>query len=131
MDYNNMSNDQLKSLIVENYRKAVNEGVIRKLSFIAEKLGENLNANYGTKYRYKLNGMEIFVDNWGGYMTVVDHNRKKTILSTHYCDCFIIIDDRIENLLAQYPDALEVSMKKKANDLNREKQLLLSKLPDK
>lgn len=81
MDLNTLSLDDLHKLRKDWYNEANANGNITKLAEIARVLGNPLNHNYGPKYRFQEDSVEIYVDDYGHYMTVKDGEKLK--VSTH------------------------------------------------
>ena len=71
-----MSEEQLLAMKRLIFQEAKSQGVIGGLATIARQLGEELNANYGPKYKWEGEGVVVYVDDYGHYMTVhADGNR--------------------------------------------------------
>lgn len=88
------------------YQRAKDEGIISNCYAIGRHLGEKLNDSYGPKYGWKQDGVKIYVDDYGGYMSV-DY-QGKCVCSTHTTSgLFVagewinIIDGHIENARGQ------------------------------
>lgn len=83
MDYklSDLSLKELKELKEQWHQQATKDGTIILLTQIAKTLGEQLPANCGPKYLFKDNQIEIYVDCYGGYMTVKVDGKLK--VSTH------------------------------------------------
>ena len=76
-----MTSKELETLKREFYVAATNDGRIDNLYLIARYLGERVSHNYGPKYRYIQGELEIYVDDYGNYMTAKLNS--KLIVSTH------------------------------------------------
>ncbi len=71
-----MSEEQLLEAKRMLFQEAKSQGVIGGLATIARQFGKELNANYGPKYQWEGEGIVIYVDDYGNYMTVhADGNR--------------------------------------------------------
>lgn len=71
-----MSEEQLLAMKRLIFQEAKSQGVIGGLATIARQFGEELNANYGPKYKWEGEGVVVYVDDYGHYMTVhADGNR--------------------------------------------------------
>ena len=70
------SEEQLLAMKRLLFQEAKAQGVISGLATIARQFGEELNANYGPKYKWEGEGVVVYVDDYGHYMTVhADGNR--------------------------------------------------------
>src|ERR1700693_1363266 len=110
MDLTQMTEKELYQLKNKRYEEAIDNKTIEKLSMIARQLGTSLSVNYGPKYIYDSENVQIYVDDYGHYMTVRDGD--KLVCSTHPCDRFIIVGEWTSRLLNVYPQAFEVYNKK-------------------
>lgn len=79
MNLQDMNSKELEALKRKWYVEASDK--IQQLYSIARELGDRVPHNYGPKYRYADNGLNIYVDDYGHYMTV--HLDGKLIVSTH------------------------------------------------
>ena len=71
-----VSEEQLLAMKRRLFQEAKAQGVISGLATIARQFGEELNANYGPKYKWEGEGVVVYVDDYGHYMTVhADGNR--------------------------------------------------------
>ena len=58
------------------FQEAKAQGIISGLATVARQFGKDLNVNYGPKYQWEGEGIVIYVDDYGNYMTVhADGNR--------------------------------------------------------
>lgn len=80
-DLSKMTSKELEEYKTQLYNDNTQNGNIRKLYMIARMLGEPVRHNYGPKYLYKEGDIEIYVDDYGGYMTTNVNNKLK--VSTH------------------------------------------------
>lgn len=78
---NEMSISELEAHKRNLYKENNDNGNISTLYTIARMLGESVSHNYGPKYLFKLGNLVIYVDDYGGYMTV--HVDGKLKVSTH------------------------------------------------
>ena len=70
------SEEQLLAMKRLLFQEAKAQGVISGLATIARQFGKELNANYGPKYQWEGEGIVIYVDDYGNYITVhADGNR--------------------------------------------------------
>ncbi len=99
------------------YKDAKDTGKLSALRIIGEELGDNLNHRYGPKYLFAQNGIEIYVDNYGHYMTV--SNGDKRVCSTHPCDQLFIPGEWYDGLSSLYDLA---ALKKESRELLRKEQ---------
>lgn len=86
-NFNNMTVEELRALKQQNYKTAQNDGTLSFLADVARHLGEYQSCSYGPKYKWENDNIVIFVDDYGGYMTVNVDGEK--VASTHFCDQFI------------------------------------------
>ena len=112
-----MSNlaEQLRTQIKQRYEQASGDGTFGKLAMIARELGESLNASYGPKYKFLQGGIEIYVDDYGHYMTVTRKDGLvEELASTHPCSRFIKSGDWLEPLLDNYESAKQKAAERAA-----------------
>lgn len=64
---------------------------IINLAVLCREDGTRLSANWGPKYRLHKDGLEIYVDDYGGYTTVSYGGIQ--VASTHFCDQYILKGD--------------------------------------
>ena len=76
-----MSAAELKEQKINWYTEATTNCNINNLYLIARSMGQRLSHNYGPKYEYRDGDLVIYVDDYGGFMTV--HKGGKLIVSTH------------------------------------------------
>ena len=126
MDIKQMTKEELLKLKYQRYKNATEDGTIDKLYLIAEELGEKLSATYGPKYSWDNDQINIYVDNYGHYMTVnIDD---KLVCSTHFCDQFIIPGKWLDTVLKSYQEAYEKSKQRKINQENLECKDILKRI---
>jgi hypothetical protein len=126
MNLNEMTNDELLKLKQQRYKNAQEDGTISKLYVIGKELGNNLNDRYGPKYRWINDGIAIYVDDYGNYMTV--RSDDKLLCSTHPCDRLIILGEWIEKVLKFYPEAEKIREEKIAKREQKEREKLLEQI---
>jgi hypothetical protein len=78
-----MTVDELKALKCQWYDAAQGDGSISLCYLVGRTLGRDLSAKYGPKRRWSAKGVEIYVDDYGRYMTVCAGG--KEVCSTHDC----------------------------------------------
>lgn len=83
-DLNKLSIEELKALAQKSYDEALKSGKIDRIAKIARCLGVSLNHNYGPRYSLDIDGLNIYVDDYGHYMRV--RNSKSFLCSTHKCE---------------------------------------------
>jgi hypothetical protein len=125
-ELNEMSSKELEDLKKKLYKENTDNGNIKKLYTIARMLGEHVNANYGPKYLYKKGETEIYVDDYGGYMTVQVGDNKK--VSTHFCNNLYVPGEWEAIITEVYPSAKEKLEANKLQTEQRAKSDLLSQL---
>ncbi len=62
--------EELQELKKETYKNASDRGILSLIAKVARVLGEQVRHNYGPKYRYSTPDIEIYVDDYGNFMTV-------------------------------------------------------------
>lgn len=77
-----MSEEQLLAMKRLLFQEAQAQGVLSGLATIARQFGKELNANYGPKYKWEGEGVVVYVDDYGGYMTV-HANGERLVTSSH------------------------------------------------
>jgi hypothetical protein len=80
-ELNEMTSKELEDLKKKLYKENTDNGNIEKLYTIARMLGDHVSHNWGPKYLYKNGEIEIYVDDYGHYMTVCVGG--KLTVSTH------------------------------------------------
>lgn len=78
-----MDVEELKALKVQWYENACKDGSIALCHLVGSQLGVSLSAKYGPKYKWEAEGVEIYVDDYGNYLTV--HVDGKQVCCNHYC----------------------------------------------
>ena len=77
----------LQELKAKTYKLAQTTGIINLIGKVARALGERVSQNYGPKYRFTTDACEVYVDDYGNFMTVkVDG---KLVCSTHNEKLFV------------------------------------------
>lgn len=76
-----MTADELKSLKTQWYETARQDGSLALCYLVGRELGTALNSRYGPKYLWKFSNVELYVDDYGHYLTV--HQDNKLVCSTH------------------------------------------------
>jgi hypothetical protein len=124
-DLNNMSLKELEEYKTKLYNDNTQNGNIHKLYTIARILGVSVPHNYGPKYLYKEDEIEIYVDDYGHYMTTKVNGKLKA--STHN-DKLYAPGEWEEIINRLYPEAQ--AQQKEMNTANEqyEKQRLLNLL---
>ncbi len=121
-----LSEDQLRALKKQWYVRACNEGVISTCREIARQLGGDINHNYGPKYTWAQDGVDVYVDDYGKYMTVSYKGRR--VCSTHPCDNLFVPGEWVL-VIDQYAQAAkDKSNAKEARRVEERRQQLLGSL---
>ena len=76
MDYKDLSLEDLKKIKKEWCANAKADGSLIKIYLVGRVLGERIPHNYGPKYRWQYQGINLYIDDYGDYMTV-DYNGKR------------------------------------------------------
>jgi hypothetical protein len=125
MELNEMTNDELLKLKNQRYNNAKKDGTINKFYVIGRELGTNIPSRYGPKYSWTYDGISIYVDDYGSYMTI---RGDKLLCSTHFCDQLIIPGEWIEKVLSFYPQAEKVREEKIVKQKQKEREMLLAQI---
>ena len=126
MDIKQMTKKELLELKCQRYKRAVDNGTIEKLYLIARELGKELSATYGPKYSWNKDQIDIYVDDYGHYMTV--NINDKLVCSTHFCDEFIIPGEWINIVLKSYQKAFKKNKQRKVNQEDLECKEILKQI---
>lgn len=128
-DLDKMTLDELYALRAERRKAAKENQVFFKLSEIARVFGEKVPHNYGPKYSYINKDIEIYVDDYGNYMTVHSHKKGKMLASFGSKeDGFIIPGEWLDDVLELYPEAEEVRKKIKQDEEYMRRESILKEL---
>jgi len=126
MELSELTNEELLKLKQKRYAEAQENGTIGKLYSIGRELGNNISARYGPKYSWNYDGITIYIDDYGNYMTI--RGDDKLLCSTHFCDQLIVLGDWIEKVLSFYPVAIVERNKRIARQTQKERERLLSQI---
>lgn len=119
------------------YNEAVTNGTIAKLWRIAN-LGHDpasidadgnptyMRSTYGPKRVWEHNGVRIFADGYGDYLTV--HWEGKQVCSTHYCTQLFVPGDWLQIVLPFVEEADREKMERERSRLQGERQKLMEEL---
>jgi hypothetical protein len=77
-----MSEEQLLAMKRLLFQEAQAQGVISGLATIARQFGKELDVRYGPKYKWEGEGVVIYVDDYGRFMTV-HANGERLVTSSH------------------------------------------------
>lgn len=120
------------------YNEAVINGTIGKLWKIAKTLGHDpasidadgnptyMRSTYGPKYVWQCNGVRIFADNYGNYLTV--HWDDREVCSTHTCSQLFVPGDWLQIVLPFVEEADREKMERERSRLQGERQKLMEEL---
>lgn len=123
MNTEEMTLEQLRTLKRQNYKNAINDGTLEFLSDIARHLGERQSSNYGPKYKWEHDNIEIFVDDYGNFMTVTVEGEQ--VASTHPCGQYIRGGGWLDEVKA-FKKELEIVLAQKELDwVKKEREKLL------
>lgn len=112
-----MSEEQLLEAKRMLFQEAKAQGVLGGLATVARQLGEELNANYGPKYKWEGEGVVVYVDDYGNYMTV--RLRGRLIASSHPTEKLFVPGPWLTPLLPlmeQAKQAAEAKAKQRERD---------------
>lgn len=110
-----LTNEQLRELIKQRYQEAEDSGLLSRIADVARELGHDpassdaqgnrtgYRSTYGPKYIWHDGDVEVFVDDYGRYMTV--RYRDQRVLSTHRADKFIVYGPWVDIISKAVPDA--------------------------
>ena len=65
-----MSEEQLLAMKRLIFQEAKAQGVISGLATVARQFGKSLNANYGPKYQWAGEGVTVYVDDYGRWLSI-------------------------------------------------------------
>lgn len=120
-----MTLQELKEQKAIWYEENTRNGNIQKLITIARQVGEKLSHNYGPKYNFTNGVIEIYVDDYGNYMTTKVNGKLK--VSTHNDKLYV--PGEWEEIIARlYPEAQELYNQTKSESYQYEYQKLLNEL---
>lgn len=124
---NEMSLNELKALKAKWYQENSDNDNIKKLSEIGRFLGDKLSVNYGPKYELyeEDTETEIYVDDYGGYMTVKINGKMK--VSTHN-EKLYVPGDWEEIISRLHPKAEEIKNMRLNGASKTERDKLLDEL---
>lgn len=120
-----MTSTELATYKASLYILNTDNGNIKKLAQICRLLGSRLNHSYGPKFRFTEGNIEIYVDDYGGYMTV--HVGGKLRVSTHN-ERLYAIGEWEEIIDRLWPKAEELENQKDCSIEQTRKQDLLDQL---
>lgn len=131
MNTQDMTIEQINELKARRYTEAQQGRVFHKLAVVARELGKDpaspgYMSTYGPKYIWKHASIEIYVDDYGNYMTVNFNGRK--VASTHDCDRFIIPGGWQDVALAFFGSAQEKADQREYKRQQERKQKLLAQV---
>lgn len=123
-DLDAMTASQMRALIKDRYLAAVADETFTKLAAIARELGKQQGGD--PKYIYQGGDIEIYLDEYGNYMTV--KVGKKEVASTHQTNQFIIPGEWLDAVRDFYDEAVERKGARLNKRDNNERNELLDKL---
>lgn len=124
-DLKDMTLEELRAQKKAWYDGNTKNGNIALLGAIARNLGSKLNHSYGPKYKYTEGNIEIYVDDYGGYMTVNVGGKLK--VSTHNEKLYV--PGGWEEIISRLaPDTKKQQEERMAADQIYEHQKLLNEL---
>ena len=113
-----LSEEQLLAMKRLLFQEAKAQGVISGLATVARQFGKSLNANYGPKYQWESEGLVIYVDDYGNYMTV-HTDGKRLVSSSHRNERLFVPGPWLTPLLPlmeQAREAAEVNAEQRKRD---------------
>lgn len=123
---NNLSVEELKALQKKYYQKAEDDNLFLKIAQVARVLGEDPGSRFPPKYVWNHNDIDIFVDDYGRFMTVT--LKGKLVCSTHPCENLFIPGDWTNEVLIHYKQAQEKLDQIRMQQEQAEKEQLVEKL---
>lgn len=114
MNIQEMTITELEELKAKWY--SVNMESILCIRGVAEELG----TCFVSKYTFQLDDINVYVDNYGRYMTV--HVGDKLVCSTHQCEQLFIPGEWVAKILALYGEAMQ--RRQERMDVTKEKKRL-------
>lgn len=108
-DTEDMDVNEIMEVGMEWYRTALSLNIPATCALVARELGEAPSVRYGPKYSWEREGIIIYVDDYGKYMTVRDardldddidpdyrYTKARQVCSTHPCSKLFIPGDWLE-----------------------------------
>lgn len=125
-----MSVDELSALKVKWYSEARAQGLLERIKKVCRELGERIPARYGPKYGLQLESVHVYVDGYGGYMTVHRGQRfGKQIVSTHADPHGLFVPgDWLDEVEALHDRAAESQRQRKVRKDESDRQKLTEQL---
>ena len=118
--------EELKQLRKDWFAEAMRNGNIKRLAHIARELGNKLNHSYGPKYRYQNDVIEIYVDDYGGYMTVKEADKLR--VSTHPNEKLYVKGEWEEIINRVYPEVQKTKQTEETSKSEQERLKLIEEL---
>lgn len=119
-----MTLEELRELKRQRYQQALRDGSISKCIFVAKETGE-MDACV-PKYLRKMEGLELYVDDVGGYATAT--YKGKMVMSTHPRTQLFTPGDWMQIVEMEYTLALAKKLAKEARERERERQKLIDEM---
>lgn len=121
-----MSIDELEKLKQQRYQAAMDNGTLAMIGTVARELGHPQQVQYGPKWLWSADGISIYIDGYGRYLTVCSDNKK--VCSTHRAEEFIVPGAWIDRVASYFPEALKNREEKEQSLSDHKHKLLLEQL---
>ena len=133
--FKQLSTVELAQLRRDLYSRAEKDGTLMKIAEVAREFGKDpagdgFVSTYGQKYLWKETvfgyPLEIYVDDYGNYMTVTLNNKR--VCSTHLCDRLFVPNKWVDFVLEKYGEVQRLRAERKAETDNAIRMKLLDEM---
>lgn len=125
-NFHELSIYELQALRTTWFEEARRFGVIEAAREIARELGEAVTFVHGAKYRWYDADIAIYVDNFGGFLTV--HTKGRCVLHTHMNEARCIPGPWMDVIATKYAEAMAKRRHRDASQDEQERQYLLKEI---
>jgi hypothetical protein len=113
--------DELRALKERWFAEGRDSGDLALLGRLGRELGVPVPSGHPPKYRWDRDGVAVYVDGYGGYLTV--HQGERQVCSTHYCTQLFVPGPWLEVVRAAAP---ELDREARARETEREAERRLT-----
>lgn len=125
-DLRGMSVEFLKGLRGRWYSEAINQNVLGTIQRVTRALGRPLHERYGPKYEYVDGDLAVYLDDYGGYMSVTVAGR--AVCHTHSGEQLFVPGPWVDRILAREQEADDKSTVRRMTDDEIERARLIDQL---
>lgn len=118
--------EELRQIKLKWYWAAMEDGSIRDCEYVARNLGVAGTGSPGPQYLWKKDGVSIFLDNYGGYMTVCFNGKRAC--STHDTNRLFVPGEWINVVREALDKAAHTEEADKETRIKAEKEKLMIEL---